>query len=363
MAIRNRALLGHTPALALIKHALLATGCTALVIASAPRALLGARHKRRRSAPPSTTPMGRAGGQIFLTRERCHFSRGKLGERDSATQWYVRGCPKHIRQVPTRRTPGAHIWTRDWRVRQRDPSRVMHKSQPARGPLKPHRHYSHCRLAALARSDSFPLGGSHLPPASSTFCQQIPVVPAGAPAKVHTRAGAQQAQAARHIPPRNMGAPEKGGGRAGEQCLPQLVKDHKSYARDPNALQQNPTAHKPSRTLETRCLDAQCTCRTHTAAVVSGIYPSIEEVHSGTQWLNCQRPSDPSNSGGSPNRAGGRVQQKTEKTRHCSSQAKLQTHARRKSMTVHVLVRVCGTRWPKAQPTPARPDHTKARPA
>ena len=25
-------------------------------------------------------------------------------------------------------------------------------------------------------------------------------------------------------------------------------------------------------------------------------------------------------------------------------------------MTVHVLVRVCGTRWPKAQPTPARPD-------
>ena len=35
----------------------------------------------------------------------------------------------------------------------------------------------------------------------------------------------------------------------------------------------NPTAHKPSRTLETRCLDAQCTCRTHTAAVVSGIYP------------------------------------------------------------------------------------------
>ena len=119
----------------------------------------------------------------------------------------------------------------------------------------------------------------------------------------------------------------------------------------------NPTAHKPSRTLETRCLDAQCTCRTHTAAVVPGIYPSIEEVHSGTQWLNCQRPSDPSNSGGSPNRAGGRVQQKIEKTRHCSSQAKLQTHARRKSMTVHVLVRVCGTRWPKAQPTPARPDH------
>ena len=39
--------------------------------------------------------------------------------------------------------------------------------------------------------------------------------------------------------------------------------------RDPT----NPTAHKPSRTLETRCLDAQCTCRTHTAAVVSGIYP------------------------------------------------------------------------------------------
>ena len=120
----------------------------------------------------------------------------------------------------------------------------------------------------------------------------------------------------------------------------------------------NPTAHKPSRTLETRCLDAQCTCHTHThtAAVVPGIYPSIEEVHSGTQWLNCHRPSDPSNSGGSPNRAGGRVQQKIEKTRHCSSQAKLQTHARRKSMTVHVLVRVCGMRWPKAQPTPARPD-------
>ena len=61
-------------------------------------------------------------------------------------------------------------------------------------------------------------------------------------------------------------------------------------------------------------------------------------------------------SGGSPNRAGGRVQQKIEKTRHCSSQAKLQTHARRRSMKVHVLVRVCGTRWPKAQPTPARPD-------
>ena len=105
-------------------------------------------------------------------------------------------------------------------------------------------------------------------------------------------------------------------------------------------------------------MDAQCTCSTHTAAVVPGIYPSIEEVHSGTQWLNCHRPSDPSNSGGSPNRAGGRVQQKIEKTRHCSSQAKLQTHARRKSMTVHVLVRVCGTRWPKAQPTPARPDPT-----
>ena len=132
-------------------------------------------------------------------------------------------------------------------------------------------------------------------------------------------------------------------------------QEHLAYdALEPLSL--NPTAHKPSRTLETRCLDAQCTCRTHTAAVVSGIYPSIEEVHSGTQWLNCQRPSDPSNSGGSPNRAGGRVQQKTEKTRHCSSQAKLQTHARRKSMTVHVLVRVCGTRWPKAQPTPARPD-------
>ena len=101
----------------------------------------------------------------------------------------------------------------------------------SQGPLKPHRLYSHCRLAALARSDSFPLGGSHLPPASSTICQQIPVALAGAPAKVHTRAGAQQAQAARHIPPRNMGAPEKGGGRAGEQCCPQLVKDHKSYAR------------------------------------------------------------------------------------------------------------------------------------
>ena len=163
-------------------------------------------------------PMGRAGGQIFLTRERCHFSRGKLGERDSATQWYVRGCPKHIRQVPTRRTPGAHIWTRDWRVRQRDPSRVMHKSQPARGPLKPHRHYSHCRLAALARSDSFPLGGSHLPPASSTFCQQIPVVPAGAPAKVHTRAGPSRPK--QHVTSSSQHGRARKRGRAGGRTMP-----------------------------------------------------------------------------------------------------------------------------------------------
>ena len=32
-----------------------------------------------------------------------------------------------------------------------------------------------------------------------------------------------------------------------------------------NVLHYTPTAHKPSRTLDTRCLDAQCICRTHSS--------------------------------------------------------------------------------------------------
>ena len=150
-------------------------------------------------------------------------------------------------------------------------------------------------------------------------------------------------------PPRSAHSRVLGHVRIATLCSPQLgVKGrsngsvpgagHHNYIQSINrpkctAGKANPTAHRPSRTLEARCLDEQdeqCTCRTHTdthTAVVPGIHPSAKEVHSGTQWLNCQRLSDPSNSGGSPNRAGGRVQQKIEKTRHCSSQAKLQTHA------------------------------------
>ena len=68
---------------------------------------------------------------------------------------------------------------------------------------------------------------------------------------------AQQAQAARHISP--------------HLCATWAHQKKGEGGRANNAA--NPTAHKPSRTLETRCLDAQCTCRTHTAAVVPGIYP------------------------------------------------------------------------------------------
>ena len=81
----------------------------------------------------------------------------------------------------------------------------------------------------------------------------------------------------------------------------------------------NPTAHKPSRTLEIRCLDAQCTCRTHSSG--AGDPPQSKQ--------KTRRQINP---------------------RQCS-QAKLQKHA-----TVHVLARVCSMHWPNAQPTPARPD-------
>ena len=38
---------------------------------------------------------------------------------------------------------------------------------------------------------------------------------------------------------------------------------HNRQAKPPSKL--NPTAHKPSRTLQTRRLDAQCTCHTHSS--------------------------------------------------------------------------------------------------
>ena len=55
-------------------------------------------------------------------------------------------------------------------------------------------------------------------------------------------------------------------GKAANSRMAQSKTVHVLMPNPPQRDPTNPTAHKPSRTLETRCLDAQCTCRrTHSS--------------------------------------------------------------------------------------------------
>ena len=103
----------------------------------------------------------------------------------------------------------------------------------------------------------------------------------------------------------------------------------------------------------------------HTQQWCRGSTPPLKKCARAHNGSNCQMLSDPPygrNKRRQPKqggRAGGRVQQKTRRQinpRHWQP-GKAANSRVAKSKTVHVLVRVCGTRWPNAQPTPARPEH------